>query len=88
LTIDAHSAVFAVPKVFSAADAAETAVGAVVGAFFVGHPEVADCAVIFAELDSAVDAKVGLATLLRKTLSTNNLLDRKSIHIMMFRRTH
>ncbi len=45
-------------KIFSAADAAESAVGAVIGAFFVGHPEVADGAVVFSELDMAVDAAV------------------------------
>ena len=60
LFVDAHSAVLAVAEVFAAADAAEAAVGAVVGAFFVGHPEVAYGTVIFAELDVAVDAKVAV----------------------------
>ena len=58
LFVDAHATILAVSKVFSAPDATETAVRAVVGAFFVGHPEVAYGAVVFSELDVAVDAEI------------------------------
>lgn len=88
LPIDAHSAVLAVAEVLPAAHAAEAAVRAVVGAFFVGHPEVADGTVIFAELNVAIYAKVGLATLLGKALVANNLPDREPIHLVVLRHPH
>mmetsp|Transcript_2797 Transcript_2797/g.6058 ORF Transcript_2797/g.6058 Transcript_2797/m.6058 type:complete len:242 (+) Transcript_2797:505-1230(+) len=86
LFVDAHSAVLTVTEIFSTADAAEAAVGAVVGALFIGHPEVADGTVVFAELDVAVDAVVSFATLLSKALPTDNLPNRKPINIVMLRR--
>ena len=55
---DAHAAPVAVPVFLGAADAAETALVAVEGAFAEGHPDVALIAVVLGERDAALDAVV------------------------------
>jgi len=69
----------AVFEVCGAADATESAVVAVVGCFLVGHPEVADVAVVFAEADVAVDAAVGLAALAGEALSADDFGDLEAV---------
>ena len=59
-SINAHTTVVAVLKVFGASDPAESAVGTVVGSFRGGHPQITDIAVIFSELDAAADAVVAV----------------------------
>jgi hypothetical protein len=55
-----HATVVTVLKVLNATDAAKAAVLAVVGAFLVRHPEVANVAMVGAKRDSAVDALVAV----------------------------
>jgi hypothetical protein len=56
--VDAHAAIVTVLKIFSASDPAETAISTVVRPFIVGHPEIANVAVVFSKLDAALDAIV------------------------------
>lgn len=59
-SIDAHAAVVAMTKVFSATDATKTAIDAVVGRLALGHPQVADVAVILSKLNAAASAVVAV----------------------------
>ena len=56
--VDAHAAVVAVAEVLGSTDAAEAALGTVIGAFLGRHPQVADGAVVLSELDTAADTVV------------------------------
>jgi hypothetical protein len=58
--VNAHATVVAVTKVFPTTDATETTVRAVVRRFLVGHPEIANVAVVFTKLDAALDAVVAV----------------------------
>lgn len=58
--IDAHAAIMTVLEVFGTSDAAKAAVWTVIRTFFVGHPEVANDAVIRAEFYAAVDTVVSV----------------------------
>ena len=52
-TINAHATVVTVLEVFGPTDAAKATVGAMVRTLFIRHPQVADVAVVFTELDEA-----------------------------------
>ena len=56
--VDTHSAVMAVLEIFSAAHPTKAAVCAMVWFFVICHPQIANIAMIFSELDSARDAVV------------------------------
>ena len=78
---DAHAAPVAVAEGLATADPTEAAVGAVEGTLALDHPQVANVAVVLAELDGAVgvDAAVagGLAGL---AVLAHNLLDGEAVH--------
>lgn len=82
-TIDAHAAVVTVLKVFGTADTAKATVLTMVRAFLIGHPQVADVAMVGTKLDVTRNAVVCLAILSCIALSANNLTDRKAINRMM-----
>ena len=78
---DAHAAPVAVAEGLATADPTKAAVGAVEGTLALDHPQVANVAVVLAELDGAVgvDAAVagGLAGL---AILADNLLDGEAVH--------
>jgi hypothetical protein len=58
--INAHAAIVTVAKVFASADTTKATIFAVVGMFLTGHPQIANVAVIFTEIDTALCAVVPL----------------------------
>lgn len=81
--VDAHTTIVAMQKVFGATHAAEATVFTVVGTLFVRHPQVANVAMIGAELYTAVDTMVRFTRLPGKAFSTNYFLDRKTINCVV-----
>lgn len=77
--VDAHATFVAMLEVFFAPDAAKTTVRAVVGCFFVGHPQIANVAMVGTKFHTAGDAVVGFAGLPGKAVSTNGLSDGKAV---------
>jgi hypothetical protein len=59
-TINAHATIVTVLEIFRTADAAKTTVRAMVRTFLIRHPQVADAAMVFTELDEACDAIVAV----------------------------
>jgi len=83
LRVDAHAAIGTVTEILAASDTAESAFAAMVRIFVVGHPQIANVAMVFAELSLAGVAVVGLAALSSVAQSTNNFPYRESIDFMM-----
>ena len=63
--VNAHAAVVAVFEVFATADAAKAAVFAMVGRLLVGHPQVANVAVVLTKLYAAIDAVVAVEAVMQ-----------------------
>ena len=63
--VDAHAAIVAVLEVLPASDAAEAAVGTVVGLLLGRHPQVADVAMVLSEGNAALDALVAVVSMRR-----------------------
>ena len=57
-SVNAHSTVVTVFEILGTTDMAKAAVGAMVGSFVVGHPEVANIAVVLSQLNVTLDAIV------------------------------
>jgi hypothetical protein len=67
--INTHTTVVTVLEVFATADATEPAILAMIRSLLGGHPEIADIAVVFTELDVTVDTVVPEAAKKRKNSS-------------------
>ena len=85
--VDAHAALVAVLKVGLSADATKAAVGAVIGTLLVGHPQVANVAVVCPELDRAGDAVICFAGLACEALAANDFTHSESVYsvVILFR---
>jgi hypothetical protein len=59
-TIDAHSAVMTMFEVLRATDTTKAAVSTMIRAFLIGHPQIADVAMVFTKLDVARNAIVSV----------------------------
>ena len=70
--VNAHAAVVAVAKVFPTPDATETTIRTVVRRFLVGHPEVANVAVVFTKLDTALDAMIAVVVCVEQKIMRPN----------------
>jgi len=81
--VNTHSTIMAVLEIFCPSHTAETTILAVIWLFIVRHPQIADAAVIFSELDPTVDTIVRFGTLFSIAIPTNDLFYCKSINIVM-----
>ena len=73
-TIDAHSAVMAMFEVLCATDTTKATVGTMIRTLLIGHPQVADVAMVFTKLDVARNAVVTVyRTTPKKTRKTKKL---------------
>ena len=54
--VNAHATVMAVLEIFGTPNSAKTTVSTMIRPLIVGHPKIANIAVVFSELDPALDA--------------------------------
>jgi hypothetical protein len=85
--IDTHPAILTMTKVLSSPHSTKSTIGAMIRPLLVVHPQVTNGTMILSKLCIAINAKVGFTPLPGKTLPTYNLLNGKTIHVMMFRRS-
>lgn len=58
--IDAHATIMTVLEIFGSPHTTESTIRTVIRPFIVGHPEIANVAVIFTKLDATLDAIVSV----------------------------
>lgn len=70
-------------KIVGSSHAAKPTIGTMIWLFLVGHPQVANIAVIGSKLRTARYAAIGFTALTSKALATYNFRHRKSINVVV-----